>query len=351
MISTEALLEPAPGLGQRVDSFEYELLDRDFSRIGELHPATETAVALTASTERATMREISGLEFVGSEQTDVNIFTDRLRPVMVLQNGARFPLGIYVFGEYQRQPWAPRLKDQGHLLDQKVERSISVAAGQEIVPIFRGLANEIGIDRMTIEVSARAVAEPDAWPAGTTRWTIMSKLATLTGCLAPHFDNDGVLRLRPAPNPIDLEPDHIYGPGRIVAGSVLETNDSYQTPNRYMAIGASSTTPIVGVYDVPASAPHSIANRGYIVADTFDAPGVADIETANAAARVRYLSDSRSWQTLSFESLVDPRHDLFDVIRYNNDVETSGLYLEVAFTQGLAFNGVHTHDCVRIWEG
>jgi hypothetical protein len=349
--TTAQLLEPAQ-IGSRFDRFEFELCNRAGARIGLLQPDVASVPVVDCSTDRAIMRTVSGLELTG---VDVNIFTDRLRPVMVLQNGERFPLGFYVFGQYDRQaslgdaPWSPTCYDQAHLLDQKLDRSTTVPPGQSVEDVVKLFAAEVGILGISLEANHPVTAAEIAWPAGETRLKILNDLAKKVGCLPVHFDNRGILRLRPAPLPGAMV-DHLYGPGRIRAQSTLESNDSYQAPNRWLVIANSADNPIIGRYDVPSDAPHSIANRGYVVAETGDATGITEQAAADEAARVQYLADPRTWQSIDFESLLDPRHDVFAVIRYEHDPDTTGYYLEIGSRMELRWDGTHSHKLSRLWD-
>lgn len=346
---TDELTKPAGWLGQRFDRIEYELLDRAGNRIGKIDPGTESVPTISANTDQAIMRTLSGLEFVGRERQDIDINADRLRPVAVLENGDRFPLGLFLFGEYQREPWSPKLYDQGLILAGPVGRTVTLDVGASISQAIINLLEEVGIVRHSVEGAATITGEPYARPGGTAREAIITELAAMMGCPRGFFDNDGEFLTRPAPDPGSVRPRFTYGPGSIVAQSILETDESYKAPNRYVRIGASSTTPIIGVFDIPAIAPHSIANRGYIVADVLDLPAIQDQGAAAQAAQAAYLADARSWQTLHFESLLNPEADLYDVVRYEHDAETSGLYVETGFSMQLRYDGAHTHDLARLW--
>jgi hypothetical protein len=350
---TEELLEPAPWVGQRWDRYEYELLDRNLFLIGRLEPDVEASVpTITANSDSTTKRTLNGLSFDPAVRADVNPFSDRLRPMMLLENGERFPLGVYLFQDFQREPWQPQCADFGAILDQPTDRSVALARGADIPLAMRDLALELHLPSVSIEVPPIGADEPLTWSPGTSRWQVYKDLCAHAACLDPYFDNVGTLVIRPSPDPEALRPDWTYGEGRIVAQSVLETDNSYSAPNRYIVSGQSSTVPIVAHYDIPTDAPHSIPNRGYVVAETVDVPAVTDAASAVAAAKAAYVKDSRTYQSVTFESLVDPRHDLYAIIKYEHDAATSGLYLETGFAIDLSeHDGKMTHTLSRLWEG
>jgi hypothetical protein len=347
--STPLLLQPAPGLGQRTDGFIYELLDRDLAVLGQVHPTWESSPTISANNERATVRTLDGFEVVDDELEHIDLLADRVRPVALLENGARFPLGVYVFGERKCEVYGLHefehtfLMDQGWVLDQPLERPVGLVAGGSCQSLFFDLAYEVGITHIHFDPQATVVSEPVAWAAGSSRYKAMSDLATKMGCLPPFFDNMGTLHCHRAPG-AESTVQFTYGPGNIVADTTLETDDSYQAPNRYIAIGDSSTTPISGFYDIPDSAPHSIARRGYVVAEVVDVPGIQDAYAAAEAARVAAVKDTRSYVRVGFTSPLDPRHDVNAIVDYGD-----GVWLEVEQRLVLQAGGNHEHILTRLW--
>jgi hypothetical protein len=76
----------------------------------------------------------------------------------------------------------------------------------------------------------------------------------------------------------------------------------------------AATAPIVGTYDVPASAPHSIINRGFVIPDTRDAQLATQLQ-ATAAARNIGLR-ATVYERVTLNTSIDPRHDSYNVIHW-----------------------------------
>lgn len=370
-MSTNDLLWPAPTLGQRVDSFEWELLTRDLDLAGSLSPSLTDTPTLNCATDGTIVRSITGLQLLAEDAADINPFTDRVRPVMVLGNGDRFPLGVYLFGEHARNVgtqaefWSPTLYDQGLLLQDKMRMPYGIPKGATISPYVRQILNDTGI-RQYIETGAGTVGAPIVWPAGTVKDQILTDLATAGASLRPYFDNFGLFRMPQSPDAtVAADPQFLYQAERIEANTIIESDDSYKAPNRYIVIGQNQQTPVWGRYDVPANAPHSIANRGYVVSETFDVPGATTNEQCIAIARTKYLQDRRSWQRIEFDTPLDPRMDVFSVVQYDGvDLPATldpaifarrpkvvGTFIEVAFSMELKSGGTHHHVLARYWEG
>jgi len=336
--------------GEHTLAFDYEVLDADLTVYDTVRPTVEGGPNITANTDQAVKRNLSGFDLIAAEVARVaNPLGDRIRPIQVLSDGSRWPLGVYLFGERQTEHFSGStffshvsLMDQAWILDQPLDRSVSVKPGDDCLGLFVTLAQEVGVTNVRVDPTNQPAGAPGAWAAGNSRYGAMADLATLMGCVAPYFDNVGYLRLSKAPDSTSSA-DFLYAPGSVYADSILDTDDSYQAPNRYIVIG-TGTVPVVGTYDVPDAAPQSAAQRGFVVTQTVDAPGVETAFAASEAARAKGITDSRSYVRTSFTTPVNPRHDLFNVIDFDG-----ALWLEVEQRIGLTFDGDHEHTLARLW--
>lgn len=351
MPTTTELLDVA--VGQRFDRFRWEVLDRNLTKIGELTPSIDARPTISASIERPIMRTLSNVTISAADSRELNVLTHRLRPVLELESGDRYPLGVYLFGDLDMNVLTNgdalkqvSMPDQGWILDQPMHRTVALRKGQSAQDLFVQIAGEVGITRLRLDSAVVEVAEPVVFPAGrTSRLDVLRKLAQLQGCLAPYFDSSGLLTCRQAPDPDTAEPDLVVPRDRMFADSLVMTDDTWRAPNRYLVIGDGTDEPVVGFYDVPPSAPHSIPNRGFIVTETIDIPGIDSAAAARAAARAAYVADSRTWRQVSFTTALDPRLDLFGLFEFEGD-----LYLETEFRMELLSGGSHSHVGARLWR-
>lgn len=355
-IDDSILLEPSETLGQRVDTIEWELLDKELHTLGRVFPSRDDRATIEADIDRPIQRTLRGVTLTTLDAAAINPLTDRLRPWLRLQNGSRFPLGVYLFGDHQRSvstrldTWQPQMYDQGLILGDKLDRTISLPIGVQVQTIIVQMLLEVGITNFELDTSTAVTMAPIAWSAGTERSRVIYDLAAQMGCLQPFFDNMGTFRCVMAPDPATAVPQFSYGKKRIDADSIVEADDSYRAPNRYTVVGSGTTDEISGYYDIPAAAPHSYANRGYLVSDVIDMPGIENSLQAVLAARAAYLADTRAWTRISFTSPVDPRLDLYSIIDYDSGIEeTAGTYLEVSSTIELTSGGNHDHTLSRLW--
>lgn len=351
--TTTELLDLAPSIGQRASSFHYDLLDQTGAVIGTINPDASATPVVENNVNRAIKRDLRSLVLAPDDAAAVNPVADRVRPKMVLQNGDELPWGVFLFVDGSEAPqsagtwFTGALLDQSFILDQPLAQSVGYALGQSISAAISDLFAGAGIVDYFVEPGSWTVAEPIAWPAGTSRLQVMNDLAAMAGCYSVFFDNAGQGRVEAVPDLATATPavTYLYG-GNIYNGSLLMTDNLLSSPNRYIVIDSSALdAPIVGSYDVPAAAPHSEANRGFVVATVITANGLGTQAAANARAAAAAAQDAADYTWVSFSSAPDPRHDTFDVI------DLLGVrYREQRWSTRLEEGAVMAHDLRRVYS-
>jgi hypothetical protein len=349
----DELLDFLNGVRQRVDTFRFDLVDGQGNAYGQLHPIRSSqAVSIDNDTTRGIFRTMTNFNLTASEESAVDTERDFVRPVMVLQNGKEFPLGTFLFTDASRprMSWglelAGTLGDQGTILDQEIGRSYSIPVGSPVIASAVQVAREV----LTCPIFAQAVgttnAQPMAWKLNDTRLKIITDICTLCGFLPPYFDNTGSLILRPVPYPPVTSNIPAYeADTRIIKDSILQSEEQLRAPNRYIAYDSgTSATPVVAIFDIPASAPNSYANRGFRVTKSTGIQGLATPAAALAAATSAAYRDPDQHTQVTFESTLDPRHDTFEVVTFLGD-----LYREFSWSMDLQAGGHMKHSLRRIY--
>lgn len=352
MPTTTELLDLAPSVGQRASSFHYSLLDSGGALIGTVTPEASATPVIENNVNRAIKRDLRSFVLSPVDAASVNPISDRIAPRMVLQNGAELAWGIFLFVDGSTAPqtagtwFRGSLLDQCFILDQPLAISVGYSPGQSIASALTDLFADVGIFDAFVEPISSTVAQPIAWPAGTSRLKVMNDLAAMGGCYSVYFDNNGQGRVEAVPDLATATPAVSYAlGGNIYNGSILETDNLLSSPNRYLVIDSSAVdAPVVGRYDVPASAPHSEANRGFVVARVITEQGLGTEAAADARAAAAAAQDAADYTWVSFSSAPDPRHDTFDVI------DLLGIrYREQRWTCPLEEGSVMAHDLRRVW--
>jgi hypothetical protein len=349
--TTDDLIDLVPGVGRVAMSTIFEVRDRAGSYLGTLQP-TQGGSQLRHSTDRAITRTLSGVEFDARDLAEINTLTDRLYPYTVYETGDRRALGVFSFADASRNltpAWEMRTTqfyDLGIVIDTDLERPLTIRAGENLLTAFEAIAAEVGIERLRQEGRALAAAQPLSWPAGTSRYEILKVIAATLGCYAPYFDAVGTLVCAQVPDLITATPNGVYNyGGRILKDTLVVTDETYKAPNRYIVTGGGQTA-VSAYFDVPADAPHSIQNRGYVVAETISLSGISTEAAAYAAAIAAYARDVRSWTVCEFDSTPDPRHGTYDVLEVLGEP-----YIETEWSLDLSPGGVMKHKCSRVWTG
>lgn len=353
MATTDDLLDLPLSIGQRASEVRFDLLDQSLDVIGQVQPDLDTRATVAVNINRTIKRTLEGIRLNAAEGADVNPFGDRLRPVWVLENGAEFNLGVFILGGIDRTRWEWGLDadvsgvDQTLILDQAIEQTVALPAGGDVRTLIEAQFAAANVPTYEIDPGiATTAAAPIAWPAGTSRLQVINDLAAMAGAYSAYFDNDGVGRVTLVPDLASATPDHVYDAGgRILAGSMVETDDLLDAANRYVVIDSSNPDSlVVGYYDVPDDAPHSFASRGFRVVKVIEEQGLGTVAAAKRRAEAAYAQDRSAYEWVQFSSPPDPRHDTFDVVAF-----LGTLYREQGWTLPLVEGGEMIHDLRRVY--
>lgn len=351
--TTDQILD-LDGVRHRIDRFRFELCDRDLNPIGELHPDSGSTPQVQNDTSNNTSRRLTSLKLTPEEAADVNTMRDRLRVYMTLQNGDEFRLGTFLWADESRaeRSWGSEqnseLVDFSYILNQPSPTAFGWSKGANIMLVMFFLFFRAGFPLEEIKVlgdqAARGLADVKAWEPGATWLQMLTDLGNLVGFAPPWFDRDGKIHFDQPPDPaVDQPTITAYGAGtRVIADSIVYTDDFLSAPNTFAVYESSNDSIRSGRFDVPASAPHSFANRGIRIARVESVSGLANQDIATRAARnLARVNDV--FEYLTFNSTADPRHETFDII------EAFGqLWLETSWTIECRSGGTMQHTMKRV---
>lgn len=341
-------LDLASYVGQRSATFVFRLLDGvTGENLGEIHPLRDSPPTLTHDTNRTVKRTLSPVNLGVDDSALIDPIRQRVDVAMLIK-GVEYPLGRYMFSDVTRIQWTSgelascSLVDEMFIIDQEMTDGFAAdTAGSETVEeaIRRLLADFTGV---TIHLEPSNLEAAGSWTAGTSRAKVLGDLATQGGYFQPWFDNNGVLRIVRSFDPADAIPTLDFDAGnQVVRGSIANTDDLLSAPNRFVVISnatrsSAANLPAVGVYDVPSSAPHSIANRGFVVPDVRDMQ-LRDSLQAQAVAEAIGIAQT-IFERVELSTPPDPRHDSYDVIRWQGEQ-----WLELSWSMTLTEGGDMHH--------
>lgn len=319
------------GVGQRTATFRFDVLDLDLVKIGDVAPDRGSPPSVAVNVGSTTKRGMSGLLLAEADLAAINPLADRLRPSMVLSDGSAYPLGVFLFADLSTvvdtagDDGAAVLVDMTFILDQGFAHSWSAPTGRLVTDCMADVVAATPLPAAIIDPSGVRLGSPRTWPPGTTPAQILTDLATLAAFHGPYLDNRGALRLRAVPNMDGATADLAYGAAAtllpVIRGSIVRSDGSLTTPNRWTVIDTSPTaSPIVGIYDVPPEVPHSAFSRGFVyAADPLEVQGLPDVDAANEAARA-HGQQQATVETIRFNSAPNPVHDHYDLVSFDGSV-------------------------------
>jgi hypothetical protein len=342
------------GVRRRVDRFEFELCDREWNPIGTLNPDRGQQISITNDTTNEIPRKLSGFKLLSDEADDVNTMSDRLRVYMALQNGDRRRLGSFMWEDESEpeRPWGVEhhgsLTDLNQILASPSTKAYGWGRGGTITLIMFFLLFQASFELKDIAVigeeANRGLRQPRSWEPGSTWLHKLNDMGVGCGFGPPWFNRDGLLYFDEIPDPAFAQPTvPAYDDDtRVIANSIVPSNDMLKAPNDFGLFDSGTDRLIAGRYQLPASAPHSFANRGWRLGHVESTQGMSSQDGANKGAQ-NLARKSDVYEYLTFSSTLDPRHDTYDI------VDAFGKrWLEVSWTMELRSGGTMQHNLKRV---
>jgi hypothetical protein len=343
----DPLLDLAPWVGQRQATFQFHLFNGVSGvELGEIHPLR--GATLTHDTTRVIKRQLN-LSLGVADTATVNTLTDRVRLSMVFPNGASYPLGVYMFTDASREQYTSgqlgtmALGDEMFLVDQQITAGVS-GVGLATTNIIRAILQGLPI-RYEMEPSPFQAME--AWGSGTSRGQVLEQLSITGDYFSPWFDNNGVMRFIRTFDPASRLPDFDFDAhNRVIREPIILTDDLILAPNRFVVNSNSSgdtSLEVTATADVPPTAPHSVTQRGFVVASVQNIP-LFDVSQATAVAQ-GLARRKTVFERVQLTTPPDPRHDSYNVIRWQGSK-----WLEIGWSMALTAGGAMSHLLRKVYE-
>lgn len=327
----------------RAESVRWIVSDKEGFELGDLQLSTSDVPRITNDTTRSIRRNVTNLTVLPRPlwdidtnryyANDIDPLTMRASPWWIFGDGTRWQQGVYLWGDDSTEihsggsPRVGMLTDQCTLLDQPLERSVGYPAGTSVNEAIADLlsldpSGEVSAADMSgISTTDAVIGVAVGWTVGRdTTLTALDGLCKIAGFLPPYYDNQGRLICRETPNLATATAEFSYGAGvgGVIPGTIVASSDLLTAPNRYMVVGGNTDAELVGIFDVPASAPNSYENTGRRIVKSQNVQGITTQAQADAAAVSLYATDISSYTWRSFQSSrVDPRHDTWNVVSFD----------------------------------
>jgi hypothetical protein len=350
------------GRGQRTCTFAFDLVDAASGQVlGSLQPTQDQIPVLGHDTTRTIKRQVT-LSLNAVDTAAIDTIKDRVRIRLVLPDGRTFPLGLYMFTDNTRAPYTSRrrqssavLMDEMFIIDQPRSVGFPNIATQfafggapiDAAQLIQQLLEDFPNIEHIVEGSPYIVA--NTWGIGTSSGQVLGDLADFGDYFPAWLANDEKLHMIRSFDPTNQIPSFDWDTySHVYADTIAESDDLLTAPNRIIVNSndmsdATAQGPITGTYDIPASAPHSIQNRGFVVPDVYD----FQLSTqAQAAAVARNIGLQQTiYQRTTLSTAPDPRHDSYDVIRWQGQN-----WLELAWSMDLIEGGTMSHTLRKTYR-
>jgi hypothetical protein len=305
----------------------FELVDAVTGYTREINPVIDAGARLRHTTQATIKRMLTGIRLNAADTAVFNSVSSRLQLYIVIK-GEEFKLGRYVPSDWAQlrqtrgNQSVAAFYDEGFIIDQQLPNAFgaNLTGGELVDAALARFLDGYPISYLIEEPTEFSTL--GSWAAGTRGGQVLDQLALDGDYLSPWFDNDSVLRLRRTFDPADEISAFDFDVSRyVIRDQIIESDNLIYAPNRFVVIGNGVTTfdvPIIATADVPSSAPHSIANRGFIVSDVVTRQLTS---SAQANAIARQLAQTQTiFQQAELDTLVDPRHDSYDVVRWRGEL-------------------------------
>ena len=336
----DPLLDLDPWVGQRQCTFRFALSDAvSGEQLGNITPIRNAS--LTHDTTRTIKRQLT-LALGVADTAAINPISERVDVFMVFPSGVEYPLGRYMFTDASRQVFTSgklgdmALNDEMFLVDQQITVGLS-GVGKGVSTVIQEALAGLPVD---YDLAASPYLSADAWGLGTGRGQVLEALAVSGDYFSPWFGNDARMHFIRTFYPTNAVADFDFDAGnKVMREGILENDDLLVAPNTFIVVSNAAADPsleVVGRYDVPPSAPHSLARRGFVIAQVENLQ-VADADQARAVARGIGIRQT-VFERVSLTTAPDPRHDSYNVVVWQGEK-----WLELAWSMALVEGGTMNH--------
>lgn len=339
----DPLLDLEPWDGQRSATFTFNRINFVTGQhLGELNPLR--TAQLSHDTTRTIKRQLT-LTLGQQDTADINTLAERVDVDMVFGDGTTYPLGEYMYTAQSRQVFTTgrtsnvTLYDEMFRVDQPIVLGIN-GSGKVAQYIIERALSDVGAIDLRIQGVTGQLPLAGAWAAGTHRGQVLEEAAVAGGYFSPWFGNDKAMHFIQAFDPAEQLPDFDFdSTNKVLRSGIVETDNLLTAPNRFVVISNApddATLPVIGTYDVPNTAPNSIANRGFVISDVRNLQ-IATVAAATVMARNIGIRNT-IFETTNLVTVPDPRHDSYNTVFWQGAV-----WLELGWSMNLVEGGTMNH--------
>ena len=329
---------------------------RNRVKIGELK-ATQARIDFDQNREvmRSMAIEAHGT-VMNKPGTEFNMFRDRLRPVLITDNGEK-ALGIFMIMSAPRTISDIRDETELQAFDETMiakqayfETRRYYASGTTYLQIIEGILTELGLTNIYAEDTDAAITEDLEIAPDENCLEKINDMLDAMNYQHLYADESGTINIRRVKEP--TAPDFIYREGQTsgIIAEMTEETDIYNLPNVVVGIYSSPTISAPLVYkktnDDPGSA-ISTVSRGYKVVKVIELWNSATQEDLEAyVERIAYEA-MQATETVTFMTQAEDGHEPNTAVQIDSE-KLQGLFVDKSWTMNIAVGTYRmTHKAER----
>ena len=283
---------------------------------------------------------------------DFDMFSDRLRPVMVIDGdehnfGDFMVIAAPVTSDGKEEYYEIEAYDETMILKESAltERKF-YAAGSKYLDIINTLITDCGLNKVLEEETDAEVTIDHEYAIGTKYLEIINELLDEIGYSHIYAGASGYVYLT---NKVQKSTaDYTYTDANsTLTDSVQRDTDIYTLPNVIIGFVSSPDIPDVMMYKKVNDNPRSVIStvrRGYNVVEAMELNDCPDYATLQRAVNQKYLESTQATETASVTSMPDGNHPYGSFISLGENGEYS-LFREVGWS--VEFGGMMSHSLER----
>jgi hypothetical protein len=285
-------------------------------------------------------------------KNEFDMFSDRLRPVMVIDNDE------YNFGDFM--VIAAPLTDDGKEYFYDIEAYDETmtlkqaalterkyyAAGTDYLSIIGSMLTDCGISKVYEEQTDAQITIDHEYAIGKPYLEIVNELLNEIGYSPIYSGANGYLYL--THKLTKQMADYTYSDDNSsIVDSIQMDTDIYSLPNVVIGFVSSPDLPTVMKYKRVNDNPKSVistVNRGYNVVSAFELNDCPDLSTLQLAVDNKFLESTQATETVTITTMPDGNHPYGSYVNLGQN-GTNGLFREVGWS--IEFGGKMTHNLER----
>lgn len=292
---------------------------------------------------------------------DIDFLTDRLRPVVVI-NDVEYPVGVYVITtESERYSDGVLTKElEGYSLlylaqRKRIEERLSISAGTNYITAILELLASCGLTAIEAdETDLTFSTAREDWDIGTSVLEIVNGLLAEINYNDAWVDLNGVVRLTKYVRPSLQNIKHTYSAGEysMIESTYTRKSDRYGKYNVFRVVCESPDLeePMAATAENNAEgSPFAISRLGRILySERVDnTPSQAALQAYADRLRDKSLQET---EEVEFYTAPVPEHNAFDTVALGNG-ELAGIYTETEWRLQLSPGASMYHKARRVYAG